>query len=52
MRLQQSLAVARKRVVTRCEKSSQNLGCSKTSTPYTSEALRKKDCYLYDKFDN
>ena len=52
MRLQQSLAVARKRVVTRCEKSSKILGCLKTSTPHKSEALRKKDCYLYDKFDN
>ena len=40
--LQQRFAVARKCLVTRCEKSSQNLGCLKTSTPHTSEALKKR----------
>ena len=33
--LQQSFAVAKKRAVTRCEKSSQNMRCLKTSTSHT-----------------
>ena len=39
--LQQRLAVDAKRIFNRCEKSSQNLGCSKTSTSYTSETEEK-----------
>ena len=41
---QQRLAVAAKRIFTRTEKSSQNLGCSKTSTSNT--------CYNEEKIIN
>ena len=39
--LLQRLAGAAKRKFTKCEKSSQNLGCSKTSTSHTFETEEK-----------
>ena len=45
---QQRLAVAAKRKFNRCEKSSQNLGCSKTSTSHTFETEEKDYRLLND----
>ena len=44
---QQRLEVVAKRKFTRCEKSSQNMGCSKTSTSHTFET-EEKDYRLLD----
>ena len=41
MRLQQRLLFATKHVLRRCENSSQNLRCSKTSTSHTCKAEGK-----------
>ena len=45
---QERLAVAAKRIFTRCEKSSQNLRCSKTSTSHTFETEEKDYRQLVD----
>ena len=45
---QQRLAGAAKRKFTRCEKSSQDLGCSKTSTSHTFETEEKDYRQLVD----
>ncbi len=52
MRLQQRLLFATKHVLSRCENSSQNLWCSKTSTSHTCKAKRKGYWQLFDTCDN
>ncbi len=52
MRLQQRLLFALKHVLSRCENSSQNLWCSKTSTSHTYKTERKGYWQLFDTCDN
>ncbi len=52
MRPQRRLSFATKHVLSRCEKSSQNLWCSKTSTSHTCKTERKGYKQLFDTCDN
>ena len=52
MRLQQRLLFATKHVLSRCENSSQDLWCSKTSTSHTYKTYRKGYWQLFDTCDN
>ncbi len=52
MRLQQRLLFATKYVLSRCENSSQNLWCSKTSTSHAYKIERKGYWQLFDTCDN
>ena len=52
MRLQQRLLFATKHVLSRCENSSQDLWCSKTSTSHTYKTERKGYWQLFDTCDN
>ena len=52
VRLQQRLLLATKHVLSRCENSSQNLWCSKTSTSNTYKTERKGYWQLFDTCDH
>ena len=52
VRLQQRLLLATKHVLSRCENSSQNPWCSKTSTSHTYKTERKGYWQLFDTCDN
>ena len=52
VRLQQRLSFASKHVLSRCENSSQNLWCSKTSTSHTYKTERKGYWQLFETCDN
>ena len=52
MRLQHRLLFATKHVLSRCENSSQNLWCSKTSTSHTCKAEGRGYRQLFDTCDN
>ena len=50
--LQQRVEFVTKHAFTRCESSSQNLGCSKTSTSHSCETEQGDFSQLKNKFDN
>ena len=52
VRLQHRLLFATKHVLSRCENSSKNLWCSKTSTSQTYKTERKDYLQLFDTCDN
>ncbi len=52
MHLQQRLLFATKHVLSRCENSSRNPWCSKTSTSHTYKTERKGYWQLFDTCDN
>ena len=51
-KLQESVYVSTKRILTRCESSSQNLWCSKTSTSHTCLKVQIYNWQLHNKCDN